>query len=66
VGDHVRFLDDPDTLIVEDVIDTPESRERWGLDESGIMLKGGRYGLVFDQLDVSSEVEFIALNKDLV
>ena len=59
IGDRVAFCDDPDHLVVEDVIDTPERQANWGLDEFGIMLKGGAYGLIFERLP-GTEVKFIS------
>ena len=58
-GDVVRFLNHPDTMTVEEVIATRESREKWGLQESGVMMIGPKYGRIFDQLGEHSEVEFV-------
>lgn len=62
VGDIVRFLNDPDTLTVEDVVDGPARMKHWGLHEQGVMLTGARYGLVFTRID-DPELEFVAREK---
>ncbi len=62
-GDVVRFWNDQDSMIVDEVITTEESRKRWGLEESGIMMVGPMYGYVFDSLDEHSEVELVERPK---
>jgi len=61
-GDHVRYVDHPENLIVENVIDSPENKNEWGLTEFGVMMRGEKYGLVFDPLD-NPEIEFISRKK---
>jgi hypothetical protein len=59
IGDVVKFIGDDSTMIVEDVIDTQEKREKWGLEENVIMMKSEKYGFLNDQLSPDSEVVFI-------
>jgi hypothetical protein len=59
VGDRVRFINDGDVLTVDEVIDSEEKRSKWNLNESGLMLKGGKYGLVFTS-DIKRDLELIS------
>jgi len=59
IGDIVKFIEDDSTMVVEDVIDTQEKREKWGLEENVIMMKGKKYGLISDRLNKDSEIVFI-------
>jgi hypothetical protein len=63
IGDVVRFVDDDSTMVVEDVIDTQKKREKWGLEENVIMMKGEKYGLISDHLNKDSDVLFIQRKK---
>lgn len=49
IGDTVCFESEGDLLTVEEVIDSEEKMKHWGLDQFGLMLTGGMYGLVFIQ-----------------
>ena len=44
-------------LKVEDVILGKEKQNYWGVRENGIMLIGGTYGRLFDNLDKTSDIE---------
>ena len=59
VGDHLRFLDHEEDLVVDDLIDCPGKLKHWGLDEHGVMLKGEKHGLVFTSVD-DPELEFVS------
>jgi hypothetical protein len=58
IGDQVRF-GTPDILTVEDVIDSLEKRQKWGIDECGVILVGGIYGRVFTRID-ADDLEFLS------
>lgn len=47
IGDTVRFESETDLLVVEQVIDSDAEMKQWGLDQPGLMLKGGVHGRVF-------------------
>ena len=59
VGAHVRFIDDEADSIVEDVIEAPESKKKWGLAKSGIMIEWAKRGLVFVSAN-DPEIEFVS------
>jgi hypothetical protein len=61
-GDHVRFVDHPEDLVVEDVIDGPHRLEDWGLAEYGVILKGEKHTLVFTTID-DPELEFVSRDR---
>lgn len=44
-------------LTVEDVIVGEKKQKYWGVKENEIMIMGGSYGRLFDNLDKSSDVE---------
>jgi hypothetical protein len=62
LGDHLRFLDHAEDLVVDDIIDTPQKLKDWGLEEHGVMLKGEKHGLVFTSVD-DPELEFVSRAK---
>ena len=57
VGDFIKI--ENETLEVEEVIIGSKQRELWGVSENGIMIIGGSYGRLFDNLDHTSQVEYI-------
>lgn len=59
IGDVVKFKGDDSIMIIEDVINTKEKRDEWGVEEDLIMMKGDKYGLISDHLDENSDVIFI-------
>ena len=59
IGDVVKFNGDDSIMIIEDVINTKEKRDEWGVEEDLIMMKGDKYGLISDHLDENSDVIFI-------
>lgn len=62
VGDHVRFVDHPEDLVVDDVIDSPQKLKEWGLTKHGVILKGEKHDLVFTTID-DPELEFVSRAK---
>ena len=65
IGDRARFVDGPEVLVVEDVIDCEEKQQLWGWegDEFGIVLKGEPYGRVTTE-HVSTEVALVTRNEE--
>ena len=64
IGDIVKFIEDDSNMVVENVIDTQEKRKKCGLEENGIMMRGEKYGLIFNQLKKNSEIVFIQRKKE--
>jgi len=58
VGDIVEYGEEQD-MVIDDVIDSPEKQKEWGLDTNGIMVRGGIYGLVFDELGPYTDIKLI-------
>ena len=47
IGDHVLIENKKTVGLVDDIIDTKEKMEYWGVDEKGVMIKSKPFGLVF-------------------
>jgi len=62
VGDHVRYEDHGEDLIVEEVIDTEERMKELGLAEAGLLLRGEKGALISDTL-AAPDLEFVARRK---
>jgi hypothetical protein len=58
-GDLVTY--DMEPAVVEEVINTPEKLQAWGLEEPGVMLKCEAFGRVFEQLggDMWDVISFV-------
>ena len=50
IGDHVRYEDHAEDLIVEEIIDTDDKMGEWGVTEVGVMLRGERGASIFDTM----------------
>jgi hypothetical protein len=48
IGDHIDYEGVPG--IIEDIIDTEDKFKKWGVKESGLMIKSEAYGLMFHTL----------------
>ena len=62
LGDIVKI--EAETLQVEDIINSKEKQKEWGVSENGLMLVGGVYGRIFENLKTGSEVQFIQAKKE--
>jgi hypothetical protein len=58
IGDTVEYCEEKD-LVIDDIIDSPEKQKEWGLDTNGVMVKGEKYGLVFDELGPYTDIKLI-------
>ena len=59
IGDIVLIENGKTEGIVEDIIDTKEKMQFWGVSEVGLMIKSKPFGLVFWSIDDEDEVVFI-------
>ncbi|MEI6149514.1 MAG: hypothetical protein WCS01_10490 [bacterium] len=62
IGDHVRYEDHAEDLIVEEVIDTDDKMRARGVTEAGVMLRGERGGAIFDTM-AAPDLEFVSRRK---
>lgn len=64
VGDRVKYVEQPEIMVVEEVIDTREQMARWGVDEAGLMIVGGVVGRAFETLEEDGEIVFVGRRAD--
>ena len=59
IGDIVLIENGKTKGVVEDIIDTQERMEFWGIKEMGLMIKAKPFGLVFWAIDDEDSVKFL-------
>lgn len=59
IGDIVLIEKGKTKGVVEDIIDTKEKIQFWGVKEMGLMIKAKPFGLVFWAIDDEDEIIFL-------
>ncbi len=59
IGDIVLIEKGKTKGIIEDIIDTKEKMEFWGVKEKGLMIKAKPFGLVFWAMDDEERIVFV-------
>ena len=59
VGDHVRFEDHAEVLVVEEIVDTEDGMKDLGLTGVGLLLRGEKGASISDTLD-DPELRFVS------
>ena len=59
IGDIVLIENGKTEGVVEDIIDTKQGMEFWGVKEKGLMIKAKPFGLVFWVMDDEERIVFV-------